>query len=109
MLAFDSVNSGLFNGPFVADASFDQNLFCSRIDENAVHVHPNPVLIVRRADLRPQVAWNHSKHGTAVETKLGVRNDFHAVVADLHGYSRKLFQAKSPTASALPVALSRFI
>ena len=83
-LPIDAVKRRAFAGPLVADARLDQYLLFSGIDEHAVHIHTNAVLVVRRKDLRPQIARNDAEHRPAVETKFGVLNNPHSVIADLH-------------------------
>src|SRR6266511_2669234 len=86
-LAFNAEHLSVFLGPFIADASFDQDPFVASLDEHTIHVHSYAVLLIRRTNLCPQCPRNHSKHGAPIEMKLTVGNNFYAVVAKLHSIS----------------------
>src|SRR5437868_5602697 len=101
--AVNAVHRNLLRGPLVADAGFDQNFLGPGIDEHAVHVHANPVLVIRRTDLRPELAWDHSKHRSAIEMEFGVWNDLNAIIPENHSCNPRLISASvsvSPKARA---------
>src|SRR5687767_9424650 len=68
----------------VADPRFEQNRFCARLDQHAIHVHANAVFLVRRTNLRPQLTSSDAEPRPSSETKFGVLTHRHGVVAYLH-------------------------
>src|ERR1041384_3032971 len=76
--------------PFLTDARIDQNLFTSAFNEQTIHVHANAILLVRRRDLRPQIAGHDPERRATIESKLTVRNNLDAIFSELHR-ARKLF------------------
>ena len=80
----DAKHRNVFGRPLLSDTGLDQYSLTTSIYEHAIHVHPNPVLFIRWTNLRPERAGDNSKHGAAIEAKLSVRNNLHAVIAKLH-------------------------
>ncbi len=75
---------GVFRRPLVADPGFNQYAFFASINENAIHVQPDAVLLIRRTNVRPKRARNNAEHRPSVEAKLCVGNNLHPIIAKLH-------------------------
>src|SRR5688500_19284635 len=75
--------------PLFADACFDQDFLLARVHEHAIHVHADAVFLVGWTDLRPELTRNDAEHRPSIETKFGVLNHRHGVVANLHCTYRK--------------------
>src|SRR6266576_4320269 len=80
----DPVHRCVLCRPLNPNTGFNQNLFCASIDEHAIHVHANTILLVGGTLLRPQGARNYPKHRPSIEPKLGIRNNFDEIIAYLH-------------------------
>jgi len=74
----------MFFAPLFSDARVDQNFLIVRFDEEAIHVHANAILIVRRINAGPEVARHDSEHRAAIESELTVGNNFNPVIAEKH-------------------------
>src|SRR5256885_11340501 len=81
----------MFVAPFFADARVDQNSLAIRFDEEAIHIHANAILIVRRINAGPEVARHDSEHRAAIEPELTIGNDLNPVIAELHRESDSYF------------------
>jgi hypothetical protein len=80
----DAKHVGMFPGPLLSYAGFDQYPFLTRVDEHTIHVHSYAVLFIRGTNLRPEGARHNSEHCATIEAKFGVGNDLDAVIAKLH-------------------------
>src|SRR5581483_7009010 len=94
-LPINAVHLAMLVRPLVPDPRVDQNSFTACLNEEAIHVHANPILIVRRRDPFPQVPRHHSEHRTTIKPKLAVANYLNSVIAKLHrvlGVGRWVFK-----------------
>ena len=69
-------------GEFVADASFDQDVFLAGADEQRIQSGIEAVLLVRRDLLRPHGLRNYAEEGSAIEEVGSVGDDGEFEIAE---------------------------
>src|SRR6185369_942682 len=62
----DPVHPRFLFGPFLANARFDQYAFGRSFYENAIHVQPDAIQIIGRANTLPKNARDDSEHRPSV-------------------------------------------
>src|SRR5438067_784224 len=103
----DPVDVPLLVGELRARAGLDEHDVVGVADEHAVHVHRDPIEVVRLLLRVPEDLWNDAEHRAAVDLERAVAEDVDLETAEPHGGSmRKWTFGRTAMATAIASARS---